>query len=251
VDFGTSALVLAVLAFVLEYMDATLGMGYGTILVPILLLLGMDPVQVVPAAILSQLAGNLVASAFHHKLRNADFSFNSVELHAALVLGASGIAAPLLASLAALSLPSVVVKAYICAVAVGVGLLLLSGVKLGGGMSRKKALALGVVAGFNKGFTGGGYGPLVAGGQMLLGSEARSAVAVTAVAEALTCAVAVLTYFAAGALDFSFAVPLTIGTVFSAPLAAITVKKAGSLKLRKAMGVSALVLGLACLLLST
>lgn len=43
--FGSwfSAIIVAILAFLLEIVDASLGMGYGTILTPVLLMLGFDP----------------------------------------------------------------------------------------------------------------------------------------------------------------------------------------------------------------
>ena len=42
---------IAVLAFILEAIDASFGMGYGTILTPTMLMLGFDAMQVVPAII--------------------------------------------------------------------------------------------------------------------------------------------------------------------------------------------------------
>ena len=45
---------LAPLTLVAEYIDSTLGMGYGTSLTPILLLLGYSPAQVVPAVLFSE-----------------------------------------------------------------------------------------------------------------------------------------------------------------------------------------------------
>ena len=50
-------LVVAAFAFICEYLNASLGMGYGTTLAPLLLLLGFQPLQVVPAVLLGQLAG--------------------------------------------------------------------------------------------------------------------------------------------------------------------------------------------------
>ena len=44
------------LAFVCEFVDSTLGMGYGTSLTPILLLMGFEPLQVVPAVPFSIIA---------------------------------------------------------------------------------------------------------------------------------------------------------------------------------------------------
>ena len=62
----------AVLAFAAEYIDSSLGMGYGTTLTPILLLLGVEPLQVVPAILLSQLIAGLAASVIHHAVGNVN-----------------------------------------------------------------------------------------------------------------------------------------------------------------------------------
>jgi len=45
-------ILLMPLAFVCEFIDSSLGMGYGTSLTPILLLMGFHPLQVVPAVLL-------------------------------------------------------------------------------------------------------------------------------------------------------------------------------------------------------
>ena len=44
-------LLLFVFAFGCEFIDSSLGMGYGTILTPSLLILGFDPLLVVPAVL--------------------------------------------------------------------------------------------------------------------------------------------------------------------------------------------------------
>jgi len=46
--------VLVIGAFICEYVDSTLGMGYGTTLTPVLLLVGFAPMQIVPAILLSE-----------------------------------------------------------------------------------------------------------------------------------------------------------------------------------------------------
>src|SRR6056297_350792 len=53
-------LFIILIAFAAEYTDSTLGMGYGTSLTPILLLLGFSPLEVVPAVLLSELVTGLL-----------------------------------------------------------------------------------------------------------------------------------------------------------------------------------------------
>ena len=64
---------IVIIAFLAEYMDSTLGMGYGTTLTPLLLLLGFEPLQVVPAILLSELLTGLLAGFTHHSVGNVDF----------------------------------------------------------------------------------------------------------------------------------------------------------------------------------
>ena len=68
---------LIVGAFICGFIDSSFGMMYGTILSPALIISGFDPIVVVPAILFSQAIGGSVAGAFHHKLKNADFSLKS------------------------------------------------------------------------------------------------------------------------------------------------------------------------------
>ena len=64
-----------VLAVVCEYVDASLGMGYGTTLTPLLIIVGFEPLQVVPAVLFGQLIGGVVGGIVHHKVGNIKLDF--------------------------------------------------------------------------------------------------------------------------------------------------------------------------------
>ena len=70
-SMGTIELVwsVTIIAFFCEYLDSSLGMGYGTTLSPLLLILGYDPLQIVPALLVSELITGLSAAFFHQKLK--------------------------------------------------------------------------------------------------------------------------------------------------------------------------------------
>ncbi|MBU1666296.1 MAG: sulfite exporter TauE/SafE family protein [Gammaproteobacteria bacterium] len=105
-------------------------------------------------------------------------------------------------------------------------------------------VAIGAVAAFNKGLSGGGYGPLVTAGQVVSGLPAKSAVAVTSVAESLTCLIGVLGYLAAGkSIAWGLAVPLTLGALLSVPMATLTVRRLKESTMRSLVGGVTLVLG--------
>jgi len=243
------ALFIVLIAFAAEYMDSTLGMGYGTSLTPILLLLGFSPLEVVPAVLLSELVTGLLAGFTHHSLGNVDFRPKTmspakiirgirtfglsesyrrgIPLHLRIVLliAACSTVGTLAAVIIALSLPVFYVKLYIGVLISTVGLCILRGRGSSKNFSWKKISLLGLLASFNKGISGGGYGPVVTGGQILSGVDSKNAVAVTSMAEGLTCLVGVLTYLSASAnINWILAPYLMIGAVASVPLSAFTVK---------------------------
>ncbi|MEA3402181.1 MAG: hypothetical protein U9R79_13170 [Armatimonadota bacterium] len=75
------------LSFASQYVDATLGMGYGTTLTALLLMLGFPVTQVVLAVLLQQLIAGGIASITHHALGNADLRPGSFHFRLAMLLG--------------------------------------------------------------------------------------------------------------------------------------------------------------------
>jgi len=250
VDFWFLAFI-AILSLICEYVNATLGGGYGTLLVPILLLLGFDIKEVVPAALLSQLVAGIIAAPAHHRLGNVDLKLGSRDMRLALVLGSLGTLGASLAVASQLSLPSHLVKMYVGLMVLAVGISLLAGLRLkvsDASFSWRKMVGIGLLASFNKGISGGGYGPLLAGGQVLSGVGERKAIAITALSEAVTCLAGFLAYLLTMAWSsWWLAFSLVAGAAPSAPLSAYTVRKANPRWLRIGMGLAITSLGIAML----
>jgi uncharacterized membrane protein YfcA len=61
-----------------EFIDSGLGMGYGTTLTPILLLAGYEPLQVVPAILVSELFSGILAGLLHQKAGNLNLFNDAV-----------------------------------------------------------------------------------------------------------------------------------------------------------------------------
>ncbi|MBU0532785.1 sulfite exporter TauE/SafE family protein [Candidatus Micrarchaeota archaeon] len=237
-------LFITLLAFLCEYVDSTLGMGYGTTLTPILLLFGFEPLQIVPAVLLSELITGFLAAGAHHSIGNVNFAKDSVHLKIALLLGVCSIAGVIFAGFAVINLPVFYLKLYIGLLVLLMGILILWHRNSNGSFSWKKITGLGVLAAFNKGISGGGYGPLVVTGQMLSGLKGKPAIAITSLAEACTCLVGVLFYFFANSIiDWQLAPYLIVGAVLSVPFSAISLKKITEHKLTIFVGIAALLLG--------
>ena len=236
---------IILLAFLCEYIDSSLGMGYGTTLTPLLLIMGYDPLQVVPAILLSELFSGLTAAFFHHWFKNVNLKFGAQDFKVASILAGCSIFGTLAAVFIALRLPVFYLKLYIGILILSMGVLILSTRGRKYKLSWKKIVTLGLVAAFNKGISGGGYGPVVTSGQILSGIRSKNAIGITSLAEGLTCLVGVLLYlfYTDHIIDWKLAPSLILGAILSVPVAAYTVKRFKGHHLRRLVGIGTLILG--------
>jgi uncharacterized membrane protein YfcA len=236
---------LVLLALACEYVDSTLGMGYGTTLTPILLLMGYEPAQIVPSVLLSEFLTGILAGVLHHEFGNVDLRPGSRPFKVALVLAACSIIGTLVAVAIAVNVSAWVIKTYIGLLVLVMGVSILLTIGRTFAFSWKKVVGLGLVAAFNKGISGGGYGPLVTGGQILAGVDEKGAIGITSLAEGLVCIVGVLAYVLTGnsGVDWGLAPSLTLGAVLSVPFAALTVRKVPLHRMRWSIGTAITALG--------
>lgn len=236
------AILLAALAC--EYMDSSMGMGYGTTLTPLLMLAGFAPLQIVPAVLISELMTGLAAGLLHQRDGNVDFFHDAQARRTAWLLALlSGVGA-LLAVWVAISISKFWLGLFISGIVLAMGIIVLATRHRQVPFHAGGIVAVGAVAAFNKGLSGGGYGPLVTAGQVVSGLPAKRAVAVTSVAESLTCLIGVLGYLAAGKhIAWGLALPLTLGALLSVPLATLTVRRLREDTLRSLVGGVTLLLG--------
>lgn len=69
-EFSWIMIVIVIIAFFCEFIDSSLGMGYGTTLTPLLLLFGYEAIQIVPAVLLSEFITGKCSTGFHLLFRN-------------------------------------------------------------------------------------------------------------------------------------------------------------------------------------
>jgi len=237
------------LAFVCEFIDSTIGMGYGTSLTPILLLMGFEPLQIVPAVLLSEFISGVTAACFHHSLKNADLRPSSRDGRVAGALAIFSVVGTVLGVALAIKLSPQIVKIVIGAIVAGMGVFIFVMRNRKIRFSWSGISVLGTLASFNKGISGGGYGPLVMGGQLLSGVGVKNAVGITSLAEGITCFVGVIVYaLTASHIDWSLAPWLMAGAILSVPLAAHTLKRLPERQAK--LIVAAAVFFLGCLTLS-
>jgi uncharacterized protein len=253
---------LPFIAFICEFVDSSLGMGYGTILTPVLLMLGFEPLAIVPAVLFSEFLSGLAAGFLHNREKNVSFDFandknhryrkylplmyipKSVDAKVFMVLASCSVLGTILAVFLAINIDQKTLKTIIGAIVLSMGVITLLRRNHSHRLSWPKILGLGTIASFNKGLSGGGYGPLVTSGQILSGLKAKPAVAITSFAEALTCFVGITVYFMAGKnIDWSLAIPLATGALISVPFAVKAVKIIPEDKLTLIVGALTSVMG--------
>lgn len=184
---------LFTVTFILGILDSAFGQGYGTIGTPVLLLLGISSKTAIPLILFSQAILGMVSSFLHHRLRNVDLSSRRThDTKRLFIFGITGIMSVVAASILGASLPSIFVRYYIGIMVTIVGILVLVNFRIT--FTWLRASLIGIISAFNKGLTGGGYGPIVTGGQTLIGVESKSSVGITLSSVALICATGFITW---------------------------------------------------------
>jgi hypothetical protein len=234
------------IAFVCEWVDSALGMGYGTILSPLLLIFGFSPLVVVPSILLTQAFGGLAASIFHHRRGNANFSFKNGltdDMKTVLILTSLGVVATIISAIVAVNISKTVLTSYISLLVIVMGLLILFNFRFV--YTTGKMLLVGVISAFNKGLSGGGFGPVVTGGQIVLGKDHKQAIACTTAAEPLICIVGFITYvFLKGWPEMNLIYALGIGAIIAGVFGPSTTQKINKRALRYIVGFIMVLLGI-------
>lgn len=267
------AITIILLAFVAEYMDSTLGMGYGTSLTPILMLLGFDPIYVVPAILMSEFLTGISAGILHNIMGNAEFKFSSLKpsvvaanfkkegllktiqtsmsqnMKVMLLMTGMSFVGMISAVWIVSYIPKDGLKLFIAIMVLCIGIYILLTFQKTYRFSKIKLSIISVIAAFNKGISGGGYGPVVTSGQIVSGIESKNAVAIASLSEGITCFIGVVAYSVADTkVNFSLAPYLIIGGLLSVPFATMTLKKINTRTMKMAIGIITILLGVISLL---
>ena len=216
---------VVLLAAFFEFMDASAGMGFGTALTPILLVLGFDPKQIVPAIMIQQGIAGLVGAFLHREFENVEWKFSPMSETVKLwmiigLVGCIAVSISIVGVYKLLHVDKVWIKLY-----VAILLLMMGGVAVF--QSRKerpyrpnRMIGFAALAGFNKGVGGGGYGPVVTIGGLISGVPVKSMLAVTAICEGTVSTFAIIVWLAlltSGVqIDYLLLPTFMIATMFSA-----------------------------------
>ncbi|MFX0016383.1 MAG: sulfite exporter TauE/SafE family protein [Promethearchaeota archaeon] len=247
---------LVIIALLCEYIDSALGGGYGTILVPVLLLFGFESDVLVPAVLFTEIWSGFASAFLHHFVGNAYFNAKIVTVNKSntvnlspdfkisIILAGCGVIGGSSAALIAINISRFIVNTYIGILVTVIGILVV--LQFRWRFTWRRILGIGVLAAFNKGLSGGGYGPLVSSGQIIVNRNPKEAVAATSFSEAIVSIAALLIYIVAGGVSFidpTLIFYLLIGAMASVPFAVLTVKYLPLEKLSLFVGFATILLG--------
>ncbi len=250
-----SLILLAVVGFVAQLVDGSLGMAYGVTSSTLLLTVGVAPAAASAAVHFSEIGTTVASGISHHKLGNVDW--RTVRIIA--IPGGIGafVGATLLSNI-----DGAAAKPWVAVLLLGLGLyvmyrfLVLGGKRptFKGSVSGLFLMPLGLVAGFMDAIGGGGWGPV--GTTTLLSTgrlEPRKVVGSIDASEfivALGGSVGFLLALGSQGIEWGYALALLIGGIFAAPLAAWLVRLMAPRLLGVAAGGMIVVTNLRTILLS-
>jgi uncharacterized membrane protein YfcA len=196
-------LIIILLAFLFESMDSIAGMGFGTALSPLLFLLGYTPLQVVPTILISETITGIIDTIFDHEFKNVHYSFRPLNdaTRIGLIMaffGCLAIFTSIILGYFAIKFPNFIIKTYVAILVLFMGMSGFIRIKIRKiyimQAHPKMLIGFSVLAGFNKGIGGGGYGPIITMGQIFSGIYEKSATAIVSFAESIVSFVGVLTF---------------------------------------------------------
>jgi len=212
-------------AVVLEFLDASAGMGYGTAITPLLLVFGFDPIQIVPAVMIQQATAGLLGAFLHNEFGNVEWKLKPMSETVRLwliisVIGCLAAVFSITAVYGVLKLAKVWIKLYVAFLLVGMGLISLLSARREPAYRPRRMFFFGALAGFNKGIGGGGYGPVVTVGGLLSGVPVKSMMAVTALSEGSVCLCSIVVWLAmlsqGMVIDFILLPSMLLGSIIAA-----------------------------------
>jgi len=173
-----------ILAFICEFIDTSIGGGYGTILTPVALSIGLSPLTIIPAILFSEICTGFVGGYFHHRFGNLDWRIVGVDF----IFGFLGIA---LGVVTGIRISSFLLKLWIGLIVLACGILMLFSLKnryiVKGKFKLQNDVPLTLLCSFNKGISGGGYGPVSTAGLIAVKASPKKAVGSTIMSEGIVC----------------------------------------------------------------
>lgn len=227
-------ILLAALVAMASGLAATSIGVYGGVLVPGLLLLGVDPRFAAAASLFLQVLVIPIGAGAHYRLGNVSRAI-------ALPLVAGGVAGAFVGPFFAAALPSELIARIVAAMIVFVGVIVLATLRWGGlgetraasDMPAARIGGVGLVAGFSSGISGAGWGPIGVKLLILLRIEPKAAIGSSLLGRVFMAGAAVVGYLVSSTAldgvrpDVALLLVLFFGSVIALVPGALMVSRLG------------------------
>jgi len=221
-------LFVLIVGFLAQYIDGLLGMGYGVFSTSLLLTIGLLPALISASVHTAEIFASLASGLSH-------LGFKNVKRNIAEPLIVGGVIGGIIGSYFLTSVPGDLIKPFITILLLFQGIRILKNflrkrVSLGkGNFSKKFLLLLGFVGGCIDAVGGGGWGPICTSTLVVMNKKhPRHIIGSVNFAEFFVTIVIVLTFgITLGFENFlwNIVIPLAIGCIIAAPVAAYTCKR--------------------------
>jgi uncharacterized protein len=237
-------LLIAVFGFLLAAMDTALGMGFGTLGTPILLIIGLSSKLAVPSILIAQAISATFGFALHNRYKNVNLlSLGSKDQKIAIRMVSFGVIGTIIAVIIAISIPKIYLNTYIGLLIIVMGGILLLRSKTA--FSWMKINLISFVSGFNKAISGGGYGPVATTGLIVAGHPLKNSVGITLFSVAVINVLAFILYlFSSSITSYGLPIFLTIGALLGAQIGPKATGAMHSKRIRYAFAIVVIILGI-------
>ncbi len=243
------AIAAAAAATAAAFLCGSLGLGFGALLMPALILLGIEPRVAVASSLIAQLVSVPLGGASHA-------SFGHVRARILAPLLCAGFLGTLAGVEFSISIGEFLLTILIGASTIVMGLLVLTRnvLEVGAGRADERAVrwqalvVIGLVAGFAASAFGTGWGPVGVSLLLLAGIAPKLAVGSSVTARAPIALSATLAYFfLAGPqriVEAGILVPIVAGGMFGILFGSSAARRSGDRRLHQAVGLAIVILGL-------
>jgi uncharacterized protein len=254
--------VFVAIGFVAEFFDVSFGMGYGTIMIPSLIMLGMEPVQAIPIVLTTSALLGLLGTLSHIEHHNLEFKDKGT-VQSLIVFSITGFVGAIIGAFVLSEFRTYfdqIIPWVVAFMVLGGGFMVLhlaqreeetifhtvySSVRVifyRKDSELRKYIALGFFTSIVKVLTGL-YGPLLVGGQLLLRINTHRAIATTIFTETVAALTGGFMTLYLIKVDLSFFTPLFIGGVFAIPVGMFFLKRVDGKRMQFNISVFMIFLG--------
>jgi len=217
-------LIIIGLSFAFSYIDIIAGMGFGTLSIPILLLMGYSPIEAIPTILLVEITTGLLSAFLHQKFKNINLKRKKTRRSLTIFagLGATGtVLGVIFANILRQDILTIVIGVLVTAA--GIAIIVRRKAKRKK-MGETRIVGLGLTASITKAMTGI-YGPIITTGQILSGVRERYSVSLAKISEGLISIFALIAYMVINDITFIKPGAFILGAAASVPLATYSVRK--------------------------